>query len=687
MGWGRFSNLVMVVGVGFATPAAAQQQRQDTTTADSARIRLAPIEVSVTRGTAAATRAAQGVSVVTADVIRSGRPTLGLDESLVRVPGVFVSNRYNPSLDQRVSIRGFGSRSAFGARGVKILLDGIPQTLPDGQGQLNNIDPATVGRIEVLRGSASSLYGNASGGVIDVRTEAPPPGRATARARAVGAAYETWKWLGGVSAPVGSGTISLNGSRTQSNGYRQHSEAAQQQFGLRLEQFAGEATRVLFSAHFSDAPTLENPGSLTREEVMENPAQAAPNNLSANAGKAVSQGQAGLTVTHRVSDRAAIDIVGFGLYRDLDNPLSFAYIELDRTAWGGRVVTTLSGPASAVQPRFVFGLDVQRQRDDRLNFTPDHAEVTLDQLERVMEVGPFAHLTVNVGRAALSTGIRYDRVSFDAEDRFLFDGDESGTRVMSAWSGSVGGSIDIGRVSQPYASVSTAFETPTTTELVNRPTGAGGFNPELNPQRAITFEVGARGTLGAWGSYGLGAFHTAVRDALIPFEVPGAPGRQFFRNAGSARHRGIETQLTLHPAPWATFVSSYTYGDYTFRDFQTEDGSFDGNRIPGVPEHHLYTSGQITSSRGLWVALDNRTASGMFADDANEAEVDGWSIFDVRVGWDGTVGGWSIEPFGGIRNLFNERYIESAVVNAGFGRFFEPAPPRNAYVGLGIGIR
>lgn len=687
MGWRRSSYWVVAAGLGMVAPATAQQQRQDTTATDSARIRLAPIEVSVTRGTAEATRAAQGVSVVTADAIRAGRPTLGLDEALVEVPGVFVSNRYNPSLDQRVSIRGFGSRSAFGVRGVKILLDGIPQTLPDGQGQLSNMDLATVGRIEVLRGSASSLYGNASGGVIDVRTEAPPPDRAAARARAVGGAYETWKWLGGVSAPLGAGTIALNGSRTQSNGYRQHSEAAQQQFGLRLEQFAGSDTRVLFTAHFADAPTLENPGSLTLGEVMDDPAQAAPNNLSANAGKAVSQGQAGVTLSHRFGDNASVDLVGFGLYRDLDNPLSFAYIEVDRTAWGARATTTLTAPRSAVQPRLVFGVDVQRQRDDRLNFTPDQSERTLDQLEHVTEVGPFAHVTVRLGRGSLSTGMRYDRVSFDAEDRFLTDGDESGTRVMSAWSGSVGGSVDVTRALQPYASVSTVFETPTTTELVNRPTGVGGLNPELNPQRATTLEVGTRGSWASWGSYELGVFHTAVRDALIPFEVPGEPGRRFFRNAGSARHRGIETRVTVRPASWARIVSSYTYADYTFRDFQTEDDTFDGNRIPGVPEHHFYASARLTSRDGIWAALDNRSASRMFADDANEAVLDGWTVFALRVGWDGAVGGWRLEPFVGIRNLFNERYVESAVVNAGFGRFYEPAPPTNAYLGMAIGIR
>jgi iron complex outermembrane receptor protein len=668
------------------TPVDGQRRTAADTTQDSTIV-LRPIEVSVTRRTVSLYEIPFAVATVDGAELRRGRATLGFDEALVQVPGLFVANRYNPSLDQRISIRGFGSRSAFGARGVKILLDGIPQTLPDGQGQLTNVEIASLGSVEVLRGSSSSLYGNASGGVISLRSTSPSPVRREASVRTSGGAYGMIKIQGRITAPVGAGTIAVTGARTTSDGYRQHSESEINSVGVRLEQELSAGTTLLVSAHLADNPTLENPGSLTQAEVDQNPAQANQRNVDADAGKSVMQGQLGLSLTRRFAAGGSVAVTAFGLTRDLHNPLSFAFIQLDRRAYGVRAIAEIPFSLGSARPQWSVGVDLQRQRDDRVQQTPDRGTITRDQLERVTEIGPFTQLGVDLGdRVTGTVGVRYDWVSFAAEDHLLSNGDDSGEQVMSAASGSVGLAWRPSGLVQPYANVSSSFETPTTTELGNRPSGPGGFNPDLEPQRAVSFETGVRGG-GSRFSYSASAFHVEVRDALIPFEVPTEPSRQFFQNAGETRHRGLELGVTVRPVDQVTVVSSYTLADYEFEDFETEDGNFNGNDIPGVPGHRFYGSIRVALPSGIWFATDYNVSSSYFVDDGNTAENDGWFTTDLRAGWEGSVSGWRLAPFIGVLNVFDEQYVGSITVNAGFGRYFEPAPPRNAYIGMEISPR
>ena len=667
-------------------PGALYGQRPGArdSTADSTVV-LRPIEVSVTRAQRPMFSVPFAVSAVSRDELQRGRATIGLDEALVTVPGLLVSNRYNPSLDLRVSIRGFGSRSAFGARGVKILLDGIPQTLPDGQGQLTNVEVGSLGSVEVLRGPASSLYGNASGGVISLRTATPSPVDQTAAGRVVAGAYGMVKVQAQASAPVGRGTLAVTGARTTTNGFRRHSEATINNVGVRFQQALSSRTTLLVSAHYADNPSLDNPGSLDSAQAVDDPRQANQRNVDTGAGKAVSQGQFGATITRRFDNGASLSFTAFGLTRDLDNPLSFAFIQLDRRAYGLRAAA--NGPIVS-RLRYTAGIDVQHQRDDRLQRTQDLSAITRDQLERVTEIGPFAQVTLDLtDRLSYTGGVRYDRIKFSADDRLLSDGDNTGERVMSSESVSNGLSFRASPVFQPYASVSTSFESPTTTELANRPTGGGGFNPDLEPQTATNYELGVRGTVSNVLSYSAAAFHIDVNNALIPFEVPTEPGRQFFRNAGSTRHRGLELAATLQPVPEVTVVTAYTFADYEFKEFVTVDGSFNGNEIPGVPQHRLHWSVRWRAPSYLWIATDYNLSSSFFVDDANSAENDGWFTTDLRVGWERVVGVWRIAPFAGVLNLLDERYVGSITVNAGRGRYFEPSPPRNAYVGVEIRAR
>jgi iron complex outermembrane receptor protein len=313
--------------------------------------------------------------------------------------------------------------------------------------------------------------------------------------------------------------------------------------------------------------------------------------------------------------------------------------------------------------------------------------VFLDQREKVTEFGPFAQVQWSPHeQLLLSAGARYDWVRFDLADRFLTDGDDSGGRTMAAFSGNVGLSWSFGQGLVPYLNVSTAFETPTTTELVNKADGSGGLNPDLGPQRAINYEIGARGRPLANVSYSVALFLGRISDAIV--QGPEVGGRAFFRNAGKTHNDGAEVGLSVVPFQGLTLNGAYTYARYRFVTYRLADGTvLDGNRLPGVPEHFWRLGFRAALPADLYLDADHTISSSILADDANLVWIDAWGagVTNLRFGWGGHVGQLEIAPFLGINNLWNRRYVGAVTLNGVGGRVIEPAPQRVIYVGTEIG--
>ncbi|HXE58034.1 MAG TPA: TonB-dependent receptor [Gemmatimonadales bacterium] len=687
----------------FAGTAAAQVPvRPDTLARDSIPVQELPtVTVTVTRTPETLDRVPLAVGILDRADLQRGQATIGLDEALTNLPGVHVANRYNFSLDQRLSIRGFGSRSNFGVRGVKILLDGVPQTLPDGQSQLTNVDLASIGRAEVIRGSASALYGNASGGVIALTSEPASQAPFAQRIRLLGGGgpreqdgfYKAQSWSSFRSGAV-SGTLSL--SRFKTDGFRQHSAAEARQLSANLDYLASGSTTAFLRLGLADNPRAENPGALTAAELATNRDSAAANNILRRADKDVQQHQLAVGLRHFDAGGNEYEAMAFGLLRDLKNPLATAnYVRIDRSVLGARLAHQRRlGPAERPL-RLNLGLDLQRLRDDRQNFLSDAGEptdsVTVDQLETVIEIGPFAQLLWPLPNGLLvSAGVRYDWVRFDVDDRHLTDGvDNGGARTMAALSGHLGASFARGDAVVPYVNVSTSFETPTTTELVNRPDGTGGFNDLLDPQRAVTLEVGARGQPVPELTYSAAFFLGRITDAIVQFQEIG--GRAFFTNAGKTHNDGVELGLSYAPTAWLAVNAAYTYARYRFSDYKVVRGAvtdtLDGNRLPGVPEHFWRFGLRTAPARNVFVDVDHTLSSSVVADDANTLWVDAWGagVTNVRLSLNARVGGVTFSPFLGVNNVFDRRYVGSVTINGFGGRVFEPAPGRHFYVGGEIG--
>jgi iron complex outermembrane receptor protein len=704
--------LTLIVGLFGVAPGisvhAQEPEKSDTVALDTSRVRELPeLKVTVTRTEESLQRVPYAVGVLNRTEIQRGQATVGLDEALNNLPGVVVSNRYNFSLDQRISIRGFGSRSNFGVRGLKILLDGVPQTLPDGQSQLTNVDFADIDRAEVLRGASSSLYGNASGGVISFRTERAAPGPFAQRVRLHGGDGKRaddgfYKWQSWTSARSGnvSGTLSI--SQFKADGFRQHSAAEFRQLNGGLDYAISGSTIGTLRLSLADSPRAENPGALTLTEYTLNPDSAAGNNIRRGADKDAQQYQLALGLRHFDDSGNEYDATIFGLIRDLANPLAAApftgapltagtYVAIDRAVGGARAgISRRLGPGEQ-SPRLTAGVDLQRMRDDRQNFVSDagrRTDVTLlDQREQVTEFGPFTQVQWSPDeQLLLSAGTRYDWVRFDLNDRFLTDGDDSGARTMAALSGNVGVSWSFGQQLVPYLNVSTSFETPTTTELVNKPDGSGGLNAALGPQRAINYEIGARGQPLPSISYSVALFLGRISDAIV--QGPEVGGRAFFRNAGKTHNDGAEVGISVAPVRGLTLNGAYTYARYRFASYRLADGTvLDGNRLPGVPEHFWRLGLRTSLPADFYLDADHTISSSILADDANTTWVDAWGagITNLRLGWGGQTGQVEIAPFLGVNNLWDRRYVGSVTLNGVGGRVFEPAPRRIIYLGTEIG--
>ncbi len=690
--------------------------QQDTTQVRRDTARLAPVHVSVTRERARSPlELPYAITVTRTDSARPGQRNLGVDELLLGLPGITVANRYNPTQDPRIAIRGFGARSAFGVRGVRVLRDGIPLTLPDGQTPIDYLDLELVGSVEAIRGSASSLYGNASGGVIDLRTAPAPAAPFAIQARASAGTFDTQRLVSSVGGSSGVWHYQGDATRTTTLGSRAHShQRVTNGFGRVSTTLAG--TDLSLEAMLFDEPLAENPGALTAAQLAADPRQADALSVRKGARKTARQGQLGLTGTHSLGSTGDVSVTMYGGSRTLANPLTFAIVDVDRTSSGATVRGTVPFTLFGLPHRVTAGVDAQQQHDARhewescIDVPPpavsakcpvagtDRGAKRKDQIELVSSIGPFARLEVEAANGVwLSAGVRYDYVHFKVDDHLIVpptNPDDSGERPLRALSPMAGVSWRVAPLTSLYATVSTAFETPTATELGNKPDGTAGINPALRPQRATTYESGVKGFLLDALRYDVALFLTQVRAELVPYEVAGTAGRRYFRNAGRTERKGAELGLSADVVAFAGGTLrvgvSASYSEFHFTEFTADTGGkhvvFTGNRIPGIPIQQAQASATWLR-RDLFITLEGVAAGAMYVDDGNTARAGGYQIANVRIGSAGLFGSPWVAPVVGVQNLFSRRYVSSASVNATGGKYFEPSAGRVVYAGLTLAAR
>lgn len=677
MTWWRPTTLMALIPL--VAPRVAAQQP------DSAQ-RLPDIGVTVARTPFRLVAPGLSLSRLDADSARRGRTSPSLDALLAFVPGVVARERPDRSLDTRIAIRGAGARANFGVRGVRVMIDGVPATLPDGQTPLTALDLELVDNIEVARGPLAALHGNGSLGVVGLTTPARFGTGLHIKTAAEFAATsvkasQAFVAVGGGGADLG-GLVAI--SRVTDDGTRHHSRAEQWRARAGVEWQAGPTTTLVFRAAAANDPRLDAPGALTLTEFAADPTAASPTSVARNAGKSLTEQRVSLALAQRFG-QLSLGATAWTLWRTLENPLAApapapasategVWVGLDRRVSGARSTLSLPLGHGAIASA---GLDVQTMRDLRTNRRHDAGVVSgpafLDQVETITELGGFAQVSTSLSRHwSIRLGGRHDRIHYDVADHI--DAAAGGVRTMAAWS-AAGALAWSSNGTDAWISVGNAFETPTSTELANTPDGSTGLNRELDPTRTTSGEIGLR-TRFRQASIEVVGFTAASRDAITAVAELG--GRSYFANVGRTTTRGVEATVAVRPVRALALRGTVTALDATFGANNPENA---GHGIPGITPFTARAGVSIVM-RGTMLDIDQSWSTAVWADDANTIRVPGWGPGVTNAMLRTSPLGEHLALTLSVRNLFDRAHAVGVVVNGGFGRVVEPGSGRRIWVGV-----
>ena len=652
------------------------------------------------------------VSVVNGDEMRQAAPRVNLSESLGAVPGLQVQNRQNYAQDLQLSIRGFGSRSTYGVRGLRIYVDGIPATMPDGQGQTSNIDIGSVDTIEVLRGPFSALYGNSSGGVINVtsQTGTQPP---TVEASSYYGSFGTWHYGMKATGAVGDGshagdvdyTVSTN--RFTTHGYRDHSGARKNLANARLGVRINDVSKLTLLLNSVDIKA-NDAGGLTADEWRDNPRQS-PRGDQYNTRKNTRQTQAGLRYERQLSAQDDLSVMMYAGERETTQFQSIPRAPQLKPSHAGGVIdltrhyqgidTRLTHRGELLVPvTLTAGLDYENMSERRkgyenfvmVNGAPQYGEQgALRRNERnlMWNVDPYLQTQWQLtDKLSLDAGVRYSSVWFDSNDYYITpgNGDDSGDASYHKWLPAGSLKYALTDAWNVYLSAGRGFETPTINELSYRSDNQSGLNFGLKPSTNDTVEIGSKTRIGK-GLFTAALFQTNTDNEIVVDSSSG--GRTSYKNAGKTRRQGMELGLDQQFGESWRLKAAWTWLDATYRTNVCDDASCNGNRIPGIARNMGYASFGYQPEQGWYAGSDIRYMSDIMANDENTAKAPSWTVVGLTTGYKWSYGRMDMDLFGRIDNLFDREYVGSVIVNESNGRYYEPAPGRNYGIGLNLAWR
>lgn len=665
-----------------APPATAQAGIEDAVVVSATRSERRSFDIPVS------------IDAVGAEAIKDGQPQVNLSEALQRIPGVVVQNRQNYAQDLQISIRGSGARASFGVRGVKLYADGIPATMPDGQGQAANFSLSSAKRIEVMRGPVAALYGNASGGVIQLFTEDGPQ-QPTLSGDLLLGSYGTRR----IGAKFGGESGALNyiadWSRFRTGGYRAHSSTEREQFNGKLKWAAGGDTRLSLVLNALDQPETRDPLGLTRAQVAADPRQADAVATTFNTRKSVRQTQAGLTLEHRLGATDRLRASAYVGERTVRQFLAFTgsgatssggVVDLDRY-FGGLNLNWMHDGALLGRPfSLTAGVEYELMQDRRKGFVNNSGAMGAlrrDEDNRVSSNNLFAQADWRfTERASVTAGLRSTRVAFDSRDFYIVgvNPDDSGAAKFSNASPVAGLTFRLTPELNLYAAVGRGFETPTFAELAYRSSGAPGLNFALKPARSGNAEIGLKGRISDYQRLSVARFESTTRDEIVVDTSIG--GRTTFKNASRTKRSGWEASWQAVLPAGLDAQLAWTLLDARFAESFTSGTPAvtvpAGNRIPGVPRSSLYAELRWRHvASGFSSALEARRNAKVHVDDRNSDSATAYTVVNLRAGFEQKARGWRLAQTLRIDNLGNRNYVGSVIVAEANGRFFEPAPRRN----------
>lgn len=640
------------------------------------------------------------------------RAASDIAEALTELPGVVARQRYNEAQDTQIQIRGFGARSPFGVRGLRVEYDGIPATAADGQSQIGHIDLTSGGRMTLIRGPFAALYGN-GGGYLRV-----DGGNRRRDADRMHFAFgSNGQQRAGFDVDGGDELLRLgvSGNHYRTDGVRARSAAERTLASSRLDWAASDAGLLTLTVHYQDQPDSEDPQGLTRLEFERDPNAASPGATAFNTRKSTRQSQFGARYRHELG-AAEFSVAAYAGQRSIDQVLSVTqaaqlqpgngggFVALDRDYYGGSLRWLYRTTWSWADAELSAEWRDERLSEDRRgyeNFLGDQLGVRgalrRDETNRGGTRDAMVRIDVDPGEAwRISAGVRRSSVGFDSEDRYIAPGnpDDSGDYDNAAWLPVIGASYRFGSAWIAHAAIGRSHELPTLAELAYRDDGDGGFNDALRPARADQAEFGLQLSAADLRAE-LTAFQVQVDDEIVVASSLG--GRTSFQNGGATRRRGLELAADWRWSPqWRLrgignwIDARYTSGYSTCVQPPCSAPIISiaaGSRLPGVPPRSGRLELVWNRDADLDGALEWQAIAATPASDRNADSVPGHAIWNLRLTRRFQPQSWGrLSALVRVDNLLDRRYSNSLIVNEGARRYYETAPGRGLWLGVDLAL-
>ena len=670
--------------------------------------RLAPIVVEATRTDRAILETPASTYYLHQE--QQNSLNVNLSETLKGVPGLQLNNRENYAQDLQISMRGFGARSTFGVRGVRLYVDGIPATMPDGQGQTSNIDLNSLDHIEVLSGPFSSLYGNSSGGTIltTSREGQGPDSLTLGYSRGSQNKGQTNLVLQGGADNASEPSYIISSSYFDTNGYRDHSSAHKVLNNAKLTWELDDGSKINWINNYVKI-SADDPGGLNREQWQADPKQVANNVLLYNARKEIEQLQTGLTWNKPINDQHELYGMAYWGQREVTQYQSIpntaqggpnhagGVINFDRNFYGADLRWT--GREILPNTKLIAGIAVDAMTEDRKgyqNFVGNtlgvKGELRRNEDNTLWNADPYLQASYNFAPDwTLDAGLRYSNVHFKSDDHYLSNGDNSGKTTYEKLLPSAALSWQILPELMVYTSYAQGFETPTFTEMAYPANTAENRSFSLKAAESETYELGLK-SANRFGDMTLAAFQTQTKNDIVSAGSDG--GRSTFRNADKTLRKGLELSWSKDLWRDLTAQVSYSYIDATFDAdipaILNDEGEIivsrvaSGNYIPGIAKNQAFFALGWKPENGLSTGVDVRYSDKIYVNDINSQYAPSYTVAGANIGYNWNMKDWSVKTFARVDNLFDKDYSGSVIVNESNGRFYEPAEGRNWSAGLSI---
>ncbi|MDX8239421.1 TonB-dependent receptor [Acinetobacter pittii] len=634
---------------------------------------------------------------------------VNLTEVVKGVPSLQLRNRENYAQDLQLSMRGFGARSTFGVRGIRLYVDGIPATMPDGQGQTSNIDLSSLDHVEVLTGPFSSLYGNSSGGTI-LTTTKEGQGKDSIELSYSGGSHDKSRAglvLQGGAKDANEPSYVISSSYFDTDGYREHGGAEKVLNNAKLSWNLDDGSKINWVTNYVKIHA-DDPQGLTRDQWNANPKQQVPFLKQFNVRKDIEQTQTGVTWSKPINDKNELYAMAYLGNRQVTQYQSIpkstqdanvnhagGVIDFERNYYGADFRWT--GKELLPNTTVSVGVALDAMDEDRKGFEnfnlvngqPSYGvkgNLRRDEDNTLWNIDPYLQASWQfLPTWRLDTGVRYSNVHYKSEDNYLSNGDDSGKTDYNKVLPSAALSWQIIPELMAYVSYAKGFETPTFTEMAYRPDGKSGFNFDLTASTSDTYETGLK-SQNYLGDFTLAVFQTKTKDDIV--SAGNSNGRSTFRNADKTLREGVEFAWNKKLWRDLTATASYTYLDATFDADIPALGNIaqtpSGNAIPGIAKNQAYASLAWQPSHGLYGGVDVQYMDKVYVNDTNSDAAPSYSVTSANVGYAWVMGDWKVNSFARVDNLFDKNYAGSVIVNDGNGRYFEPADGRNWSAGLRV---